>query len=123
MMSSAAQPVEIIPGHRESHSGIARKPFGFPPESLFAFSPESCSSSPRNAFRVHPGILFALPRNPHSQTYFEWLQRFGVARVCKLLIHLPRQNAIFCPMAMRVRVDGSATGIHSENYSTLQIPA
>jgi hypothetical protein len=43
-------------GHRESHSGIGRKPFVFPPESLFAFSPESCSSSPRNRFRDHPGI-------------------------------------------------------------------
>ena len=66
VMSSAAVPVEIIPGHRESHSGIGRKPFAFPPESLFAFSPESCSSSPRNRFHVHPGIPFALPRNPHS---------------------------------------------------------
>jgi hypothetical protein len=56
--------VEIIPGHRENDSGLMRKPFAFPPESLFAFSPESCSSSPRNAFRVHPGIPFALPRNP-----------------------------------------------------------
>jgi hypothetical protein len=65
MMSSAAVPVEIIPGYRESHSGIGRKPFAFPPESLFAFSPESCSSSPRNRFRVHPGTPFALPRNPH----------------------------------------------------------
>ena len=54
MMSSAAAPVEIIPGHRESHSGIGRKPFAFPPESLFAFSPESCSSSPRNAFAFTP---------------------------------------------------------------------
>jgi hypothetical protein len=51
-------------GQRESHSGLGRKPFAFPSESLFAFSPESCSSSPRNRFRVHPGILFALPRNP-----------------------------------------------------------
>jgi len=51
-------------GHRENHSGLGRKPFAFPPESLFAFSPESCSSSPRNAFRVHPGIPFALSRNP-----------------------------------------------------------
>ncbi|MGI8745405.1 MAG: hypothetical protein ACR2NN_23090, partial [Bryobacteraceae bacterium] len=42
-----------------------RKLFAFPPELLFAFSPESCSSSPRNALRVHPGIPFALPRNPH----------------------------------------------------------
>jgi len=64
MMSSAAVPVEIIPGHRESHSGVGRKLFAFPPESLFVFSPESCSPSARNAFRVHPGILFALPRNP-----------------------------------------------------------
>ena len=64
VMSSATQPVDIVPGHRESHSGIARKPFAFPPESLFAFSPESCSSSPRNTFRVHPGTLFVLPRNP-----------------------------------------------------------
>jgi hypothetical protein len=55
-MSSAAVPVEIIAGYRESHSGLGRKPFAFPPESLFAFSPESCSSSPRNRFRVHPGI-------------------------------------------------------------------
>jgi hypothetical protein len=58
------RPVEIIPGHRKNDSGLMRKPFAFPPESLFAFSPESCSSSPRNAFRVHPGIPFALPRNP-----------------------------------------------------------
>jgi predicted ester cyclase len=63
-------PVEIIPGHRENHSGVERKPFAFPPESLFAFSPESCSSSPRNAFRVHPGIPFALPRNPHVGRWF-----------------------------------------------------
>ena len=67
VMSSAARPVEIIPGHRERHSGILRKPFAFPPESLFAFSPESCSSSPRNAFHDHPGIAFTFLRNPHDQ--------------------------------------------------------
>jgi len=65
-MSSAACPVEIIPGHRENDSGIARKPFAFPPESLFDFSPESCSSSPRNAFHDHPGIAFTFLRNPQS---------------------------------------------------------
>jgi len=53
-------------GHRESHSGLGRKLFAFPPESLFAFSPESLSPSPRNRFHVHPGILFAFARNPHS---------------------------------------------------------
>ena len=57
-----------LSGHREHHSGIGRKPFAFPPESLIAFSPESCSSSPRNRFRVPPGILFALPRNPQSHS-------------------------------------------------------
>jgi hypothetical protein len=63
-MSSAAVPPKKHSGHRESHSGIERKPFAFPPESLFAFSPESRSPSPRNRFRVHPGILFAFARNP-----------------------------------------------------------
>jgi len=67
-MSSDARPVEIIPGHCENDSGIARKPFAFPSESLFAFSPESRSSSPRNAFHDHPGIPFTFPRNPQSTT-------------------------------------------------------
>jgi hypothetical protein len=48
--------------------GLGRKPFAFPSESLFAFSPESFSPSPRNRFRVHPGILFALPRNPQPDS-------------------------------------------------------
>jgi hypothetical protein len=63
-MSSAAVPPKKHSGQRENHSGLGRKPFAFTPESLFAFSPESRSSSPRNRFHVRPGILFALPRNP-----------------------------------------------------------
>src|SRR5713226_5890697 len=71
MTSSAAVPVEIIPGHRESHSGIGRKLFAFPPESLFVFSPESCSPSARNAFRVHLGMLFRLaPESPRRRLRF-----------------------------------------------------
>src|SRR5579883_1937435 len=54
VMSSAAQPVEIIPGHRKSRSGAARKLFAFPPESLFVFSPESCSSSTGTLFAFTP---------------------------------------------------------------------
>jgi hypothetical protein len=50
--------------HRENDSGKSEKPFAFPLESLFTFSPESCSPSPRNAFHVHPGIAFTIPRNP-----------------------------------------------------------
>jgi hypothetical protein len=53
-MSSAAVPVEIIPGHRENDSGVVRKPFAFPPESLFVFTPERFSRSPRNPVRLAP---------------------------------------------------------------------
>lgn len=52
--------VKAVPGYCE-------KPFAFPPELLFTFSPESCSPSPRNAFHVHPGIAFTLLRNRHLQ--------------------------------------------------------
>jgi hypothetical protein len=50
--------VKTIPGYCE-------KPFAFPPESLFTFSPESRSPSLRNVFYVQHGIAFTLPRNPH----------------------------------------------------------
>jgi hypothetical protein len=52
--------LEVGPG-----PGAGRKPFAFPPESPFTFSPESHSPSSRNRFHVHPGIAFTLPRNPH----------------------------------------------------------
>src|SRR6185369_16727624 len=56
-----------------NRSGPSRTPFRgwpksvrLPPGILFAFIPESCSTSTRNAVRLHPGILFALARNPHT---------------------------------------------------------
>ena len=61
MLSSAACLWKSFRAQAERHSGIGRKPFAFPPESLFAFSPESCSSSPRNAFRVHPESFSPCP--------------------------------------------------------------
>src|SRR6185503_14624724 len=88
VMSSAAVPVEKHSGHRESHSGIGRKPFAFPPESLFAFSPESRSSSPRNRFHVRPGILFALPRNPQSDRE----DQSDPARLGEILCHRPLES-------------------------------
>ena len=61
MMSSAAAPVEIIPGHRENHSGIGRKRspsarnlVRLQPGILFVFTPESFSRSPRNPVRLAP---------------------------------------------------------------------
>jgi len=43
MMSSAAQPVEIIPGIVKSIPGWREKLFAFTPGIAFTFSPESCS--------------------------------------------------------------------------------
>jgi len=49
-----------IPGRAES--------VRLPPGILFAFIPESCSESTRNAVRLHPGMVFALARYPHTCT-------------------------------------------------------
>jgi hypothetical protein len=61
-MSSAALPVEIIPDHRESHSGIQRKTIRLPagitvrlqPGIVFVFTPERFSRSPRNPVHLAP---------------------------------------------------------------------
>jgi len=53
-------------GEAERHSGVGLKLFGFIAESVFAFIPEPCSGSSRNAVRHHPGIAFTLPRIPHK---------------------------------------------------------
>jgi len=52
-------------GEAERSYGIGLKLFGFIPEPVFDFIPESCSGSTRNAVRNHPGIAFILPQNPH----------------------------------------------------------
>jgi len=52
-------------GEAERDSGVGLKLFGFIAESVFAFIPESCSGSSRNAVQHHPGIAFTLPRIPH----------------------------------------------------------
>jgi hypothetical protein len=62
VISSAALPVEIIPNHRESHSGIQRKtirrPVGITVRLqagiVFVFTPERFSRSPRNPVRLAP---------------------------------------------------------------------
>jgi hypothetical protein len=95
-------------GHRESHSGIGRKPFAFSPESLFAFSPESRSSSPRNRFHVHPGILFALPRNPHvreADAQSRKLTAKEIARVLEL------ESDWYLRRSMLTKARGTRTGI------------
>jgi hypothetical protein len=49
-----------------NHSGLIVKTIPGCCEKPFAFPPESCSPSLPNAFHVHPGIAFTLPRNPHE---------------------------------------------------------
>jgi len=60
-----------IRAQAERDSGIGLKLFGFIAEPVFAFIPESCSRSPRNAVRNHPGIAFILLRIPHTTTTLE----------------------------------------------------
>jgi hypothetical protein len=62
-MSSAVYLWKTFRAQAEQHSGVSQKVFGFSPESVFAFIPECCSESARNPVRLHPGMLFALPRN------------------------------------------------------------
>src|SRR4051794_18713138 len=57
-----------------NHSGSRRTAFRgwpksvrLPPGILFAFIPESCSGSTRNAVRLHPGTPLAFARNPQSE--------------------------------------------------------
>ena len=64
MLSSAAGLMEIR-AQAERDSGIGLKLFGFIAESVFTFIPESCSRSPRNSVRNHPGIAFTFLRIPH----------------------------------------------------------
>jgi hypothetical protein len=65
LMSSAVYLWKTFRAQAEQHSGGSQKVFGFSPESVFALRPECCSESARNPVRLHPGILFALPRNTH----------------------------------------------------------
>jgi hypothetical protein len=46
--------------------GIGLKLFGFIAESVFTITPESCSGSPRNTVRNHPGMAFGFDRIPHD---------------------------------------------------------
>jgi hypothetical protein len=65
VLSSAAQLCGNHSGEAERDSGVGLKLFGFIAESAFAFIPESCSGSSRNAVRHHRGIAFILPRISH----------------------------------------------------------
>ena len=67
MMSSAAGLMEIR-AQAERDSGTSLKLFGFIAESVFTIIPESCSGSPRNAVRNHPGFAFTFDRIPHATT-------------------------------------------------------
>ena len=56
MLSSTAGLWKLFPAQAERHSRIGLR--------LFGFIPESCSGSPRNAVRNHPGIAFTFVRIP-----------------------------------------------------------
>jgi len=119
VVSSAAPPVKTIPGCYE-------KPFAFPPESLFTFSPESCSPSLRNAFHVHPGTAFTLPRNPyltsksrqrtykHAITEFvDWYfsePRLAFNRTVVLRYRIYLEQRLLAPTTINLRLASGPTG-------------
>jgi hypothetical protein len=67
VLSSAAQLCGNHSGEAEHDSGVGLNMFGFIAESVFAFIPESCSGSSRNAVRHHRGIAFILLRIPQPE--------------------------------------------------------
>jgi len=66
VMSSATGLWKLFRDQAERDSGIGLKLFGFIAESVFTIIPESCSGSPRNSVRNHPGIAFTFDRIPHQ---------------------------------------------------------
>src|ERR1700733_12572449 len=64
VLSSAARLWKLI---RRSRTRFRDRPklFGFIPDSVFTFIPDHCSGSSRIGVRLHPGIAFTFPRNPH----------------------------------------------------------
>jgi hypothetical protein len=79
-MSSAVYRWKTFRAQAEQDSGVSQKVFGFSPESVFALRPECCSESARNPVRLHPGMLFALPRNTHAAGPKVPERRFGKER-------------------------------------------
>src|ERR1700677_3715278 len=67
-------------GEAERSYGIGLKLFGFIPEPVFTFIPESCSESSRNTVRNHPGIAFALPRIPQNETKLQAAGHTGLPK-------------------------------------------
>ena len=76
----------------ERDSGTSLKLFGFIAESVFTFTPESCSGSSRKSVRNHPGIAFRFPRIPHfAAKLSESPRRYRVARPVEVPDDLRRQ--------------------------------
>jgi hypothetical protein len=92
--TSCCSPVENIPLQAEHHSGRRAK--------VFAFPPEWCSPSERNAVRIHNGMVFAFtPESRSPSTGFP--SQFDVvwrSRVC----------AVFGSVLIQMRNDASLNG-------------
>ena len=70
--------------HGERDSGESGKVFGFRPESLFTFIPESRSTSSRNPVHLPAGMPFSLPRNTQARFSEAASLRVVLARPPKL---------------------------------------
>lgn len=112
VLSSAACLMEIR-AQAERDSGIDLKPFVFIAESVFTFIPESCSRSPRNGVRNHPGIAFTFPRIPQINRQLRSRERATMTRrYLSVIEHRTSSERfadpvlVFCnPEAKRSRLD------------------
>src|SRR5260370_28144943 len=101
-MSSAVYLWKTFRAQAEQDSGVSQKVFGFSPESVFAFIPECCSESARNPVRLHPGTLFALPRNTQSPSQSRSGNRgSATASAISHFAGLPRIPLLAAPTVLR----------------------
>jgi hypothetical protein len=75
--------------------------FGFIPEPVFTFIPETCSRSSRNTVRNYPGIAFILPRNPHFGRRRSFSARAGLIIYYVLADQMVRQVLIVTSSVLR----------------------
>src|SRR5882724_4884040 len=102
--TSCCLPVENIPLQAEHHSGRRAK--------VFAFPPERCSSSERNAVRIHNGMVFAFTAESRSpSTGFPTDYRLRVDSV-----KIRRMNILF---TLALNLTQTSFPIHFAGY---QIP-
>jgi len=95
--------------------------FGFIPESVFTFIPESRSESSRNPVHLDPGTAFTFARNPHlAHTPSRSQTEVGVSHFAKYPSH-PRRYLLASTLTRSLK--RTFTGELSNVLGTTKNPA